>query len=162
MRLLILGANGKKGSQLVDLALARDHEVTAFVRSPAKVTRRHPLLKVIPGDPYSADALADALPRHDVVLSAVGVRPPLAFRSHAVLQDCAASTVAAMTRAREGRLSAGLGRGPGKECPSENQCGPAPRHRISRVRSACWMPFCAQPLTATARHSRTCSPRTRS
>jgi putative NADH-flavin reductase len=49
MRLLILGANGKTGTQLVDLALARDHEVTAFVRSPAKVTRRHPLLKVLPG-----------------------------------------------------------------------------------------------------------------
>jgi uncharacterized protein YbjT (DUF2867 family) len=45
MRLLILGANGKTGTQLVDLALARDHEVTAFVRSPAKVTRRHPLLR---------------------------------------------------------------------------------------------------------------------
>ena len=30
MRLLILGANGKTGTQLVDLALARDHEVTAF------------------------------------------------------------------------------------------------------------------------------------
>jgi len=27
MRLLILGANGKTGTQLVDLALARDHEV---------------------------------------------------------------------------------------------------------------------------------------
>jgi putative NADH-flavin reductase len=46
MRLLILGANGKTGTQLVDLALARGHEVTAFVRSPAKVTRRHPLLRV--------------------------------------------------------------------------------------------------------------------
>ena len=63
MRLLILGANGKTGTQLVDLALARDHEVTAFVRSPAKVTRRHPLLKVLPGDPHSADELAEALPR---------------------------------------------------------------------------------------------------
>ena len=80
MRLLILGANGKTGTQLVDLALARDHEVTAFVRSPAKVTRRHPLLKVLPGDPHSADELAEALPRHDVVLSALGVRPPHAFR----------------------------------------------------------------------------------
>lgn len=46
MRLLIVGANGKTGTQLVDLALAREHEVTAFVRSPAKVTRRHQLLKV--------------------------------------------------------------------------------------------------------------------
>ena len=104
MRLLILGANGKTGTQLVDLALARDHEVTAFVRSPAKVTRRHPLLKVLPGDPHSADELAEALSGHDVVLSALGVRPPHAFRPHTVLQDCAASTVAAMTRTGVGRL----------------------------------------------------------
>ena len=32
MRLLVLGANGKTGTQLVDLALARAHEVTAFVQ----------------------------------------------------------------------------------------------------------------------------------
>ena len=63
MRLLILGATGKTGTQLVDLALARDHEVTAFVRSPGKVTRRHQRLKVLQGDPHSADELAEALPR---------------------------------------------------------------------------------------------------
>jgi len=51
MRLFILGANGKTGTQLVDLALARNHQVTAFVRSPEKITRRHPNLQVLHGDP---------------------------------------------------------------------------------------------------------------
>jgi putative NADH-flavin reductase len=73
MRLFILGANGKTGTQLIDRDLARAHEVTAFVRSPAKITRRHPLLHVQRGDPHSADELASALPGHDVVLSALGV-----------------------------------------------------------------------------------------
>ena len=104
MRLFILGANGKTGTQLVDLALARDHDVTAFVRSPAKVTRRHPRLQVQRGDPHSADELARTLPGHDVVLSALGVRPPEAFRPHTLVQECAASTVAAMTRAGVRRL----------------------------------------------------------
>jgi putative NADH-flavin reductase len=104
MRLLILGANGKTGTQLIDLALARAHEVTAFVRSPEKITRRHPLLHVVRGDPHSVDALAGALPGHDVVLSALGVRPPQAFRPHTLVEDCAASTVAAMTRAGVKRL----------------------------------------------------------
>jgi len=104
MRLFILGANGKTGTQLVDLALARDHDVTAFVRSPAKVTRRHPRLQVQRGDPHSADELARALPGHDGVLSALGVRPPEAFRPHTLVQECAASTVAAMTRAGVRRL----------------------------------------------------------
>jgi putative NADH-flavin reductase len=104
MRVFILGANGKTGSQLVDVALARAHDVTAFVRSPAKVTRRHPRLQVQPGDPHRADDLARALPGHDVVFSALGVRPPQAFRPHALVQECAASTVAAMTRAGVSRL----------------------------------------------------------
>ena len=46
MRLFILGATGKTGTQIVDVALARGHQVTAFVRSPAKITRRHPRLQV--------------------------------------------------------------------------------------------------------------------
>ncbi len=104
MRLFILGANGKTGTQLVDLALARGHEVTAFVRSPGKITRRHPRLEVRRGDPHRVDELASALPGHDVVLSALGVRPPKAFRPHTLVQECAASTVAAMTRAGVKRL----------------------------------------------------------
>jgi putative NADH-flavin reductase len=104
MRLFILGASGKTGTQLVDLALARAHEVTAFVRSPGKITHRHPLLKVLSGDPHRVDELASALPGHDVVLSALGVRPPQAFRPHTLLQECTASTVAAMTTAGVRRL----------------------------------------------------------
>jgi putative NADH-flavin reductase len=104
MRLFILGANGHTGAQLVDLALARGHQVTAFVRSPQKVARRDPRLEVVRGDPHSVDELATALPGHDVVLSALGVRPPGAFRPHTLVQDCAASTVAAMTRAGVKRL----------------------------------------------------------
>src|SRR5207244_9127462 len=82
MRLFILGANGKTGTQLVDLALARNHQVTAFVRSPEKITRRHPNLQVLHGDPRNVHEMARVLPGHDAVLSALGVRPPQAFRPH--------------------------------------------------------------------------------
>jgi putative NADH-flavin reductase len=104
MRLFILGANGKTGTQLIDLGLARSNEVTAFVRSPGKVTHRHPRLRVVQGDPHSMNELASALPGHDVVFSALGVRPPGAFRPHTLVQECAASTVAAMTTAGLKRL----------------------------------------------------------
>lgn len=103
MRLFVIGASGNTGSQIVDLALARGHAVTAFVRSPAKITREHALLSVVRGDPRSTDELARALPGHDAVLSTLGVRPPQAFRRHTLVEDCAASTVAAMTRAGVGR-----------------------------------------------------------
>jgi putative NADH-flavin reductase len=104
MRPFVIGANGHIGTQLIDLALARGHEVTAFVRSPEKITRQHRLLEVRRGDPHSVDQLASALPGHDVVLSALGVRPPRAFRAHSLVQECTASTVAAMTRAGVKRL----------------------------------------------------------
>ena len=104
MNLFILGANGKTGTQLIDLALARGHQVTAFVRSPKKITRRDPRLKVLGGDPHSVHEIAGALPGHDAVLSALGVRPPKAFRPHTLVQECAASTVGAMTRAEVKRL----------------------------------------------------------
>jgi putative NADH-flavin reductase len=103
-RVFILGATGHTGTQLVDVALARGHAVTAFVRSPQKVRRQHERLVVKQGDPLDTDELARALPGHDAVLSAMGVRPPAAFRPHTLVQACAASTVAAMTRAQVPRL----------------------------------------------------------
>lgn len=103
-RLFIIGATGHTGTQLLDLALARGHAVTAFVRSPHKIARLDPRLTVTRGDPQDVDQLARALPGHDAVLSALGVRPPQAFRPHTLVQDCAASTVAAMTRADVRRL----------------------------------------------------------
>jgi putative NADH-flavin reductase len=104
MRIFLIGATGHTGTQVVDLALARGHAVTAFVRSPHKVTRTHAQLTVTRGDPHDADQLARALPGHDAVVSALGVRPPEAFRPHTLVQACAASTVAAMTRAGVDRL----------------------------------------------------------
>jgi uncharacterized protein YbjT (DUF2867 family) len=104
MKVFVIGANGHTGTQVIDLGLARGHEVTAFVRSPEKIKRQHPLLKVLRGDPHNVDELANALKGQDVVVSALGVRPPKAFRPHTLVQECAASTVAAMTKAGVKRL----------------------------------------------------------
>jgi putative NADH-flavin reductase len=104
MRLFVIGATGHTGTHVIDLALARGHAVTAFVRSPHKIARQHERLAIVRGDPRSTDELARALPGHDAVVSALGVRPPQAFRRHSLVADCAASTVAAMTRAGVGRL----------------------------------------------------------
>src|SRR5258707_11411006 len=104
MKVFVIGANGHTGTQVIDLALARGHEVTAFVRSPQKIKIQHPLLKVVRGDPHNVDELASALKGQDVVVSALGVRPPKAFRPHTLVQECAASTVAAMTKAGVKRL----------------------------------------------------------
>jgi putative NADH-flavin reductase len=104
MKLFVLGATGHIGQHILDIALARSHEVTAFVRSPQKVVRRDPRLRVVPGNPLDADQMAKHLEGQEAVLSALGVRPPQAFRPHSVVEECAASTVAAMTRTRVNRL----------------------------------------------------------
>ncbi|MDB5218057.1 MAG: Flavin reductase [Myxococcaceae bacterium] len=104
MRIFILGATGKTGAQLIDVALARGHSVTAFVRSPHKIERRHERLAVVKGDPLNVDELASALPGHDAVLSALGLPPPGAFRPHTLVEHGAASAVAAMTRAGVDRI----------------------------------------------------------
>ena len=63
-----------------------------------------PGLKVVQGDPRNIEQLSQALPGHDAVLSVLGVRPPQAFRPHTLVEDCAASTVAAMANTGVNRL----------------------------------------------------------
>ena len=37
MRLFVIGANGRTGTEILDLAGQHGHEITAFVRSPEKL-----------------------------------------------------------------------------------------------------------------------------
>src|SRR5690348_13181469 len=98
-RMFVLGATGRTGKELVEIALARGHRVTAFVRSPARITRRDPRLTVVKGDPRNVDELTRALPGHDAVLSALGPRPREAMTRTTLLEEGASSAVAAMRRA---------------------------------------------------------------
>lgn len=77
MRLLIFGANGKTGRQLVEQSLAQGHAVTAFVRNPAKFNVTHPNLQIVQGDILNYDAVERAVRGQDAVLSALGVAPPV-------------------------------------------------------------------------------------
>jgi putative NADH-flavin reductase len=104
MRLFVLGATGRTGMEIIDLARTRGHEVTAFVRSPQKL-RPASSLRIVPGDPRRSEAIAAALPGHDAVLSAIGPRPRDAFRPSTLLTDCARATVGAMTGSGVTRLA---------------------------------------------------------
>ncbi|MBM4781447.1 MAG: SDR family oxidoreductase [Archangiaceae bacterium] len=70
MRFFVLGATGKTGTQLLDLALGQGHTVTAFVRSPQKLSPR-PGLTVLQGSPADVPAMARAMVGHDAVFSAL-------------------------------------------------------------------------------------------
>jgi len=93
MRLFILGATGRTGRELVDQALTRRHQVTAFVRTPEKLDVSREGLTVIKGDLLNANAVGAALEGHDAVLSAIG---PQARGRTTITRDSAQATVAAM------------------------------------------------------------------
>jgi putative NADH-flavin reductase len=103
MRLFVIGANGKTGSEIVSLALTRGHQVTAFVRSPQKLTPASSLT-IVRGDPHDAASSAAALPGHDAVLSAIGPHPREALRPSTLLTDIARATVQAMTASGVARI----------------------------------------------------------
>jgi putative NADH-flavin reductase len=72
MNVLVFGANGGTGRQLVEQALTQGHHVTAFVRDPARLPLQHPQLRLFQGDVQDAAAVQRAVPGHDAVLSALG------------------------------------------------------------------------------------------
>jgi putative NADH-flavin reductase len=105
MRLFVIGANGRTGTEILDLANERGHQVTAFVRSPEKL-RTTTGLAVVRGNPRSRDSLAAALPGHDAVLSAIGPHPrDVLFNPSTLLTECARATVEAMTATGVARLA---------------------------------------------------------
>jgi len=77
MKLVIFGASGKTGRQLVEQALTRGHAVTAFVRNPGKFRLTHANLQLAQGDILNYDTVEPAVRGQDAVLSALGVTPPV-------------------------------------------------------------------------------------
>jgi putative NADH-flavin reductase len=103
MKLFVLGATGKTGIHLVKQGLERGHEITAFVRSPEKVTGKGTGLSVQAGDPTNAAQIAAALRGHDAVLSVIGARGLGPTDVHA---RCARAAVEALRGAGVRRLIA--------------------------------------------------------
>jgi putative NADH-flavin reductase len=105
MRLFVIGANGRTGTELIDLALGRGHRVTALVRSPERIHRSHPALDVVVGDALDREQLAKLLPGHDAVCSALGIHPRDLFHPVSLVSDGARAAVTAMERAHIKRLA---------------------------------------------------------
>ena len=74
MKLIIFGASGKTGRELVKQGLAQGHEITAFVRDPGKFDISDDRLNVIKGDITRYEEVESAVEGHDVVISALGPR----------------------------------------------------------------------------------------
>lgn len=71
MKIVVFGATGRTGSEIVRHALADGHEVTVFVRSPEKCEAQENLT-IIKGDVRDSTAVKNALMGAEAVVSALG------------------------------------------------------------------------------------------
>ena len=72
MKIVIFGATGSVGRELVAQGLALGHDVTAFVRDPGRLNVRHNRLSIVVGDALDAESVAAAIAGQQAVLCALG------------------------------------------------------------------------------------------
>jgi putative NADH-flavin reductase len=102
VKLFVIGATGRTGREIVQQALARGHDVTAFVRSPESIASTNERLTVLTGNIMDENQLFGAIQDHDAIISALGPREP--FKPSSILRDSALATTRAMRRAGVKRL----------------------------------------------------------
>jgi putative NADH-flavin reductase len=73
-KVIVFGASGGTGIEVVKQALEAGYRVTALVRSPERFTLAHTNLVVKQGDVMLAHTIDDAIAGQDVVISAIGNR----------------------------------------------------------------------------------------
>ncbi|WP_442599940.1 NAD(P)-dependent oxidoreductase [Neobacillus sp. D3-1R] len=71
MNILILGATGRVGSQLVTYALHDSHHVTVLVRTPEKIQINNENLTIIQGNVLNKNDIVRAMHGIDVIISAL-------------------------------------------------------------------------------------------
>jgi putative NADH-flavin reductase len=72
MKLIIFGATGTVGRQVVEQALDRGYRVTAFVRNPVKLDIQHPQLNIVQGNVMDFPAVQQAVCGQDAVVCVLG------------------------------------------------------------------------------------------
>jgi putative NADH-flavin reductase len=98
MKLLIIGASGGTGTQLVEQALESGHSVVAFVRNPEKFALRNPSLTIVKGDVRDFVSVKSAMSGCDAVLCALGHRRWL--YPNRILSDGTQNIVRAMSESQ--------------------------------------------------------------
>ena len=72
MKLVVFGATGNVGQQVVKQALEQGHEVIAFARNPLKLQIKHPKLQLFQGDVMDSARVEQALQGQDIVVCTLG------------------------------------------------------------------------------------------
>jgi len=96
MKLLVLGATGGTGLEVVRQATQRGHHITAFVRSPEKLKPFDGRINVVQGNLLDGLQLENVIQGHDAVVSAFGPRVPVSNTDAHLLQQFATVLTQAM------------------------------------------------------------------
>jgi putative NADH-flavin reductase len=102
VRLLVIGATGGTGKQIVSQALQAGHDVTVFARDRNRAGADQPRRRVTLGDVHDGPALAEAMRGHDVVISALG--RGYSFKSEQLMGRAVPVLIGAMKSAGVRRL----------------------------------------------------------
>ena len=71
-KIIVFGATGTIGQQLLSQALEQGHKVTAFTRSKEKISIQHKSLHIAEGDVLNPESLVKAIKDQDIVMCALG------------------------------------------------------------------------------------------
>jgi len=99
MKLVVLGATGSTGLEIVRQAIEYGHSVTAFVRSPERLKSFRDRISVKEGNLLDAAELEPVIKGHDAVLSAFGPRVPIAKGDANLLRQFAVALTSSIPRA---------------------------------------------------------------
>ncbi|MGD9487330.1 MAG: NAD(P)-dependent oxidoreductase [Calditrichaceae bacterium] len=115
-RILIIGATGGTGLQLVEQAIEKGFFVTALVRNPDKFKIKHSQLQVVKGDVLDFGSIEKAVQGQDAVVSALGHKQ--FFGPTRILSEGTANIIRAMEKTGVKRLicetSLGIGASAGR------------------------------------------------
>jgi putative NADH-flavin reductase len=101
MNVVVFGASGGTGAQVVRQALAQGRRVTAFVRDGARLPLQHSALRVLVGDVFDGERVSQAVAGQAAVVVALGSR---GRRNGKVRSGGTARVIQAMNRHRVSRL----------------------------------------------------------
>jgi putative NADH-flavin reductase len=110
MRVLVIGASGPLGREIVKTTLARGHQVTAFVRRTLDM--QHECLKVAVGDVMDSDSLNRPMAGQEAVICTLGIKPT--FKPVETFSEGTNHIIRCMTRHNARRLICVTGIGAGE------------------------------------------------
>ncbi|WKN43760.1 NAD(P)-dependent oxidoreductase [Tunicatimonas pelagia] len=104
MRIVLLGATGFSGKKVLQQLLKNNHQVTALVRSVAKVQVKHSNLSIVKGNVLDTEVLEQVLSHQEAVINCLGIGGKGNGQPNSFVSTATAKVVRAMEKQGVARL----------------------------------------------------------